>query len=148
MLKLVTGFLQINLRLRELANIRRGNIITAHLYRGLDFRVQINHLRFEPFFVFSQQLFSGHDLRDRLIEIRNTVPHVADSLLKYELWVLSLFDDPAKKRAHRTLHSCPHSHFILRLKSDSKIRSDLKAVVENAGTPSNSTNPRCTRLHF
>ena len=63
MLELLTGFKQIELCLLQLADVGGGNIVTTHLYGGLNLRVQIDHLGFQALLIFRQQLFRGHHLR-------------------------------------------------------------------------------------
>src|SRR5688500_6141753 len=59
-----------------------------------------------------KKLLSGHHLRDRVIQLRHAVTHVADSLLKNEFRVFSLLDYPSEEGAHGALHSCPKSHYL------------------------------------
>ena len=100
MLQLLRGFLQIDLRLLQLADVGGGDIVAAHLHRGADFRIEIDNLSFQPLFVLGQQLFSGHHLRHGIIQLRHAVAHVADGLLKNEFGIFGRFDYSAKESAH------------------------------------------------
>jgi hypothetical protein len=97
-LQLLRSLLQIHLRLLQLTDVSGGNVVATHLYRRANLRIEINYLRFQPLFVFGQQLFGGHHLRHGIIQLRHAVAHVADGLLKYEFGS-SVFSIIPPKRA-------------------------------------------------
>ena len=80
MLQLVTGLLQIDLGLLELADVGGGDIVAVHLDRRFDLRIKIDDLHFEPIFAFSQKFFGSHHLGDRIIKIGNAVTRAAEWL--------------------------------------------------------------------
>jgi hypothetical protein len=61
-LQLLRCFLEVELRLLQLADVSGGDIIATHLYRSANFGVEIDYLRLKPFLVFSEKFFGGHDL--------------------------------------------------------------------------------------
>ena len=99
MLELMAGFLQIQLGLLELSDVGSGDVIPIHLDRGFDFRIDIDHLGFQPFLILSQQFLGRHDLRHGIVEVGNAVPHVPDRLLQDEFRILSPLDNAAEQRA-------------------------------------------------
>src|SRR5207237_6115224 len=115
-LQLVTGLLQIDLGLLELADVGGGDIVAVHLDRRFDLRIKIDDLDFEPIFTLSQKFFGSHHLGDRIIKIGDAIAHVADRLLEDQLRVLRFFHNPAKQCAHRALESSPYSHFSVILR--------------------------------
>src|SRR6185437_5566225 len=130
-LQLLGRFLQIELRLLQLTDVSGRDVVAPHLHRSAYFGVEIDYLRLEPLFVFGEKFLSGHDLRHRVVQFRHAVAHVADSLLKNELGIFSLLDNPTEKGAHGALHSCPKSHS--RSSSDSDVKS--KNVIQLRFTP-------------
>ena len=88
MFELVSGALKIKLCLLKLADISSRDVVAAHLHRRLDLRIQIDDLRLQTLFVLSQKFFGGHDLGHGIIQVRNTIAHVANRLLQDQLGIL------------------------------------------------------------
>ena len=79
---------------------RTGDIVSPHFHRSPNLGIQIYHLSFKTFFVLGEQPLSCHYLRHGVVQLRHAIAHVTNGLLKYEFWIFSLFDQPAKECAH------------------------------------------------
>src|SRR5215212_8958156 len=74
-------------------------------------------LLFESILVLGEQALGGHHLRDRVVQLRHAVAHVADGLLKDQLGVFRLLDKAPEYRAQGSLQPRPDSHRLLVLRN-------------------------------
>src|SRR5215207_2636586 len=115
--ELLAGLREVELRLLELPDVGRRDVVAVHLDGGLDLRVEVYDLLFEAVLVLGEQALGGHHLRDRVVQLRHAVAHVADGLLEYQLGVFRLLDDAPEHRAQTALQPRPDSHRLLALRT-------------------------------
>src|SRR5215213_9353483 len=114
--ELLPGLREVELRLLELADVGRRDVVAVHLDGGLDLRVEVHDLLFESILVLRQEPLGGHHLRDRVVQLRHAVAHVADGLLEYQLGVFGLLYDAAEYGPQGALEPRPDTHLLLALR--------------------------------